>query len=481
MKQARVEVRDKKGIYDAVAEGLKRDIRDLGITANVKVEYIQVYTVNGNFSIKDLKRFSEELLTDKISQECDYNSGFPVSTSENIYTREIAYNPGVMDPVEESALKAARDMGIKGFASIRTSKKYVFNGCLTQTEVETITERLLYNKTVQRVVTHQEDKKSIKPYHFKYVEVALIQAGDEELKKISYQRQLYLSLAEMKTIKDYFKKLGRDPSDCELETLAQTWSEHCKHKTMMGAVEFNGKVIKNLLKETVVKATNEINKPWCVSVFKDNAGIIEFDPKFNVCFKVETHNHPSALEPYGGAETGIGGVIRDPMGTGRGSKPIMNTDVFCFGLPDMPASEVPKGALHPKRVMKGVVSGVRDYGNKMGIPTVNGSVCFDERYTGNPLVFCGNVGIMPKKYSTKKVSPGDLIVAVGGRTGRDGVHGATFSSSELTHESETISGTAVQIGNPITEKKILDTLLKARDLDLYEAITDCGAGGFSSA
>ncbi|MFQ5951993.1 MAG: phosphoribosylformylglycinamidine synthase subunit PurL, partial [Candidatus Omnitrophota bacterium] len=225
----------------------------------------------------------------------------------------------------------------------------------------------------------------------------------------------------------------------------------------------------------------DLKKPWCVSVFKDNAGIIKFDSRHNICFKVETHNHPSALEPYGGAETGIGGVIRDPLGTGRGAKPIANTDIFCFGIPDMPVSKVPKGALHPKRVMKGVVSGVRDYGNKMGIPTINGSVFFDERYTGNPLVYCGNVGIMPKKFSTKKASPGDLIVAVGGRTGRDGIHGATFSSAELTAESETISSTAVQIGNPITEKKMVDTIIKARDQEFYEAITDCGAGGFSSA
>jgi phosphoribosylformylglycinamidine synthase len=230
-----------------------------------------------------------------------------------------------------------------------------------------------------------------------------------------------------------------------------------------------------------MRATTELDKDWCVSVFKDNAGIIKFNDDFNICFKVETHNHPSALEPYGGAETGIGGVIRDPMGTGKGAKPILNTDIFCFGYPDMPVKEVPKGALHPKRVLKGVVSGVRDYGNRMGIPTVNGAVCFDERYTGNPLVFCGNVGIMPAGASFKKVSTGEKIVVIGGKTGRDGIHGATFSSAELTHESETISSTAVQIGNPITEKKMVDTLIAARDKGLYEAITDCGAGGLSSA
>ena len=218
-----------------------------------------------------------------------------------------------------------------------------------------------------------------------------------------------------------------------------------------------------------------------MSVFEDNAGVVTFDDRFHVCFKVETHNHPSALEPYGGANTGIGGVIRDPMGTGMGAKPVCNTDVFCFAPPDTPAESLPPGVLHPRRVMKGVVAGVRDYGNRMGIPTVNGAVYFDPRYLGNPLVYCGNVGIIPVGMESKRVEPDDLIVAVGGRTGRDGIHGATFSSAELTSESESLSGGAVQIGNAITEKMVLDVMIRARDRGLYHAVTDCGAGGFSSA
>jgi phosphoribosylformylglycinamidine synthase len=209
--------------------------------------------------------------------------------------------------------------------------------------------------------------------------------------------------------------------------------------------------------------------------------VVRFDERFHICFKVETHNHPSAIEPYGGANTGLGGVIRDPLGTGLGARPICNTDVFCFAPPDTPADSLPQGVLHPLKVMKGVVAGVRDYGNRIGIPTVNGAVCFDERYLGNPLVYCGTVGLIPVDRARKAAQPGDLIVAVGGRTGRDGIHGATFSSIELTHESEKVSGGAVQIGNAITEKKLLDVLLQARDAGLYHAITDCGAGGFSSA
>jgi phosphoribosylformylglycinamidine synthase len=230
-----------------------------------------------------------------------------------------------------------------------------------------------------------------------------------------------------------------------------------------------------------MKATSDLNKSWCVSVFKDNAGIIEFDEEYNICFKVETHNHPSAIEPYGGANTGIGGVIRDTLGTGLGAKPILNTDVFCFGPLDMSQEKIPEGVLHPKRVFKGVVSGVRDYGNRMGIPTANGSIFFDERYTGNPLVYCGNVGLIAKDKCEKESYKGDLILLVGGRTGRDGIHGATFSSVELSHESEMVSSGAVQIGDPIMERKVTDALLIALDLGLYNNITDCGAGGLSSA
>ena len=314
--------------------------------------------------------------------------------------------------------------------------------------------------------------------------------NDDALMHLSKHGQLYLSLAEMRTIRQHWVDQQRDPTDIELESVAQTWSEHCSHKTLKGRIRYRDeqgeRVFENMLKETVFGATVEIRErlganDWCVSVFKDNAGIVKFDERQNVCFKVETHNHPSAIEPYGGANTGIGGVIRDPLGTGLGAKPICNTDVFCFAPPDTPYDTLPPGTLHPKLVMKGVVSGVRDYGNRMGIPTVNGAVFFDERYLGNPLVYCGTVAMIPVDKCEKEVFPGDLIVAVGGRTGRDGIHGATFSSAELTHESETISGGAVQIGNAVTEKMVMDVILQARDKNLYNAITDCGAGGFSSA
>ncbi|MDD5729754.1 MAG: phosphoribosylformylglycinamidine synthase subunit PurL [Candidatus Omnitrophica bacterium] len=491
----RIEIKDKPTVFDAVGEGIKKDILDLGIKCVQDVRFMQVYTIEGALSQEEISRICEELLADNISQDYTLNSPFE-SRGQNESIVEVAYNPGVMDPVEESTLKAIKDIGIAGRAdSVKTSKKYILQGRLSPIQLKTICDKLLYNKLIQHVVKSQgqgihPQSASGADYSFSPVNVDLLGASDKQLERISKQGQLFLNLAEMRQIKNYFKKLKRNPTDCELETVAQTWSEHCWHKTFRGKIEYTEKLdksrtkkkkINSLLKSTIMKVTRELKKPWCVSVFKDNSGVIRFDEKYNVCFKVETHNHPSALEPFGGANTGLGGVIRDPLGTGLGAKPILNTDVFCFAPPDYPLGKLPKGTLHPKRIMKGVVSGVRDYGNKMGIPTVNGAVLFHERFVGNPLVYCGTVGIMPKDKSFKCTKTGDLAVVVGGRTGRDGIHGATFSSGELTHESETISSGAVQIGNPIQEKKMVDTILQARDRNLYSAITDCGAGGLSSA
>ena len=325
--------------------------------------------------------------------------------------------------------------------------------------------------------------------------IDILDADDEKLQQISDEGTLSLNLAEMRAIQRYFARIGRNPTDVELETLAQTWSEHCVHKTFKGLIEYREyegevgaglkparvEIIDNMLSSMLMRATRELDKEWCISVFSDNAGIIAFDENYGVAFKVETHNHPSAIEPYGGSETGVGGVIRDILGVGLGAKPIMNTDVFCLGPHDLPYEKLPRGVLHPKRIFKGVVAGVRDYGNRMGIPTSNGAILFDERYVGNPLVYCGNVGLIPRDKCKKQVEPGDLIVVVGGRTGRDGINGATFASIELAEDSEETSSSAVQIGNAIVEKRMVDTLLQARDRGLYDAITDCGAGGLSSA
>jgi phosphoribosylformylglycinamidine synthase subunit PurSL len=332
-------------------------------------------------------------------------------------------------------------------------------------------------------------------YAFQLRHVPIRSLDDEQLKKLSREGHLFLSLAEMKAIQAYYFEHGREPTDVELETLAQTWSEHCVHKTLKSAVDLSiqdasGNTIArrhydNLIRDTIFKSTMELIKGpaagFCLSVFADNAGVITFDETDAVCFKVETHNHPSAIEPYGGSATGVGGVIRDILGTGLAARPVANTDVFCVAFPNRLAASLPRGVIHPKRILQQIVAGVRDYGNRMGIPTVNGAVYFDDRYLGNPLVFCGCVGLIPRDKIDKAARSGDAIVLMGGRTGRDGIHGATFSSAELTDTHADEFSHAVQIGNAITEKKVADVVLQARDRGLFTAITDLGAGGLSSA
>lgn len=489
----RVEIRNKQGFFDSLGNSVQKSIEDFGLNCS-KVETALVYNLTGNLNEEQVKQIAGELLTDKITQEFVFYQGSvpPQISSRDFQTVEIAYNPGVMDPVEQSVLKGIKDLGISTVESLSTAKKYLLYGKLTRKDIAALVDKVLANKLIQHEVNAEYAKKHFvtsSQSEFKLITVDLINAIDSKLKEISQKGQLYLNIDEMKCIQAFYKKLKRNPTDVELETIAQTWSEHCYHKTFRGNISLTytekgkkkKKLIQNLFKSTIVKATNEIKKPWCVSVFHDNAGVIKFDQDDHVCFKVETHNHPSALEPFGGANTGVGGVIRDILGTGLGAKPICSTDVFCFAPPDMDVKDLPPGTLHPKRIMKGVVSGVRDYGNKMGIPTVNGAILFDKRFVGNPLVYCGNVGLIPKDKVNKKVYKGDLVVVMGGRTGRDGIHGATFSSGELTTDSEVVSSGAVQIGNPIEEKKILDALLQCRDRNLYTAVTDCGAGGLSSA
>ena len=330
---------------------------------------------------------------------------------------------------------------------------------------------------------------------------------DEQLLALSRRRLLALSVAEMRAIQAYFADsdtqkareeagIGIMATDVELEMLAQTWSEHCKHKIFAADVEYTDTEsgttteIHSLFKSCIAAVTEVVaerkkqqGQEFLRSVFTDNAGVIAFDDNYDVCCKVETHNSPSALDPYGGAITGICGVNRDILGTGMGARPILNTNVLCFGYPTTPAEQVPTGLLHPNRVMHGVHHGIVDGGNQSGIPVVGGAFLFDNSYLGKPLVFCGTGGIMPKELHGKpgwykEIHPGDYAVMVGGRIGKDGIHGATFSSEEL---SETSPTSAVQIGDPIIQKRMTDFILAARDQGLFRALTDNGAGGLSSS
>jgi phosphoribosylformylglycinamidine synthase subunit PurSL len=318
------------------------------------------------------------------------------------------------------------------------------------------------------------------------VEILLLRVLDAgALLDLSQQRRAALDLAEMQAIQRYFQAEGRDPTDVEFEAIAQTWSEHCGHKTFRARIDIQtpgvneGTAVDGLLNTYLRAATLKIAAPWVRSAFVDNAGIIDFDDEHEVSFKVETHNHPSAIEPFGGANTGVGGVIRDILGVS--AKPIAATDVLCFGPLDTPPASLPAGVLHPRRIHSGVVAGVQDYGNKIGLPTVNGAILYDSAYTANPLVYCGCVGLAPKGRHPRAPQPGDRIVVLGGRTGRDGVRGATFSSMTMDAQTGAVAGASVQIGDPITEKGLIEVVVRARDQQLYHAITDCGAGGFSSA
>ena len=483
-----------------------------------RIDAASVFLIEGDLGADQIRQLAEELLADPVIETATIGAT-PPRTEAMI---EVHPLPGVMDPEGEAierAVHAILDVQVQ----VRTGKRYDFHG-LDAEAASVVAQRCLANPVIHAV--HAEPYlpgafPTSSPYELRVATVALSAMDDEALERLSREAHLFLNLDEMKAIQAEYQRLGREPREIELETLAQTWSEHCVHKTLKatirycedGASEFidliaqrpgharndDGSVtIKNLLKSTIAAATHELMNDgvdFCLSVFEDNAGVIAFDDDNAVCFKVETHNHPSAIEPYGGAATGIGGCIRDIIGTGLAARPIAATDVFCVAHPDhwtLPIAQhtdpnqkpLPAGCLHPRRILTDVVSGVRDYGNRMGIPTLNGAVWFDDDYVGNPLVYCGCVGVMPRDLVKGDANPGDRIIAIGGRTGRDGIHGATFSSAELTDTHADEFSHAVQIGNAVTEKKLLDAILEARDHAdgcLFSAITDCGAGGFSSA
>jgi len=468
-----VDIHPAPGEPDLLGRSTAAQAHDLGL-GDLSIQAARGFLVQGDLSAADIQRLAKELFADLVverpvvsllasgghqSPDTSQVTGAEITggsrrppLAKNQTLIHVLPKPGVTDPVADSALKAIADFGLKADAVCTLRKYWVAD--LPADRLKLLTTKLLANDSIEQVIIGPLKLERIdvgSSYQFEAQTVSITNLADEALLALSKVRTLSLTLVEMQTIQEHFRQLRREPTDAELETIAQTWSEHCSHKTLAGMIDYrdeNGeRKFGNMLKETIFAATQRIRKElgkddWCVSVFKDNAGIVRFDDRFNIAFKVETHNRPSAIEPYGGANTGVGGVIRDTLGTGMGAKPICNTDIFCFAPPDMPAGELPPGVLHPRRVLRGVVSGVRDYGNRMGVPTVNGAIYFDERYVGNPLVFCGNVGLIPRDQSFKEPRSHDLIVAVGGRTGRDGIHGATFSSVKLTSQSEKVSGGA---------------------------------------
>ncbi|MFG0293310.1 MAG: phosphoribosylformylglycinamidine synthase subunit PurS [Phycisphaerales bacterium JB050] len=510
----RFEVRSLLTIGDPRADALIRNAAQLGLHPS-RVSTAKVYLIGASIDEADCDRVLHGLLADP-AREIGQLGAMPPEPGVQVV--EVAPLPGVMDPAAATVAQAVRDL--LGLApdqplEVTTGMRYDIAG-LTHEQADELAKRVLYNPVIEKA-----HRSPWQPERFPEArtadqtqrQVENSSLDDDALAKLSREGHLFLSLDEMRAIQKWYADAGREPTDIELETLAQTWSEHCVHKTLKSGVRYTSSMasdpidwtakrapgvtveadgtvrIDNILKSTVAAATFELIEEgvdWTLSVFHDNSGVIKFTDDTAVCIKVETHNRPSAIEPYGGAATGIGGCIRDIIGTGLAAKPVAATDVFCVAHPQQ--SELPPGVIHPRQILTRVVDGVRDYGNRMGIPTINGAVYFDDRYIGNPLVFCGCIGTLPTELSggdgNATARPGDLIVALGGRTGKDGIHGATFSSAELTDTHADEFSHAVQIGNAIEEKRTLDAIMRARDereSPLFTAITDCGAGGFSSA
>ncbi len=497
----RIEIHPLAHAGDPRAHSLIKQADGVGITLE-GAHWCRVYLIEAKLTDAQLDQIVNGLLANPVVERAVLGASGPRGSLVEIHPL-----PGVMAPPAQSVSDAIFALtGVR--ATVSTGDRYDLIG-LSEAKAQNLATQLLANPVVagvHAVPFHPAQLPHGHAHDFKLAHVNIRSLDDAALEILSREGHLFLSLEEMRAIKDHYIALDREPTDIELETLAQTWSEHCVHKTLKSTVHYTGDptadvlpttrpghtlhddgsyTIDNLLKSTVAAATFELideGLDWTLSVFVDNAGIIRFDDEHAVCIKVETHNHPSALAPYGGAATGIGGCIRDIIGTGLAAKPIASTDVFCVAHPEMDG--VPAGCLEPRQILTEVVGGVRDYGNRMGIPTINGAVSFDNRYVGNPLVYCGCIGIMPIDLISGDAAPGDRIIALGGKTGRDGIHGATFSSAELTDTHADEFSHAVQIGNAIEEKRTLDAILRARDYDggpLYRSITDCGAGGFSSA
>lgn len=516
----RIEVGLNPHVTDVVGERTARKIRgELDLQVNW-VRRVKTFTIEGLDDAEAQSLIDACALHDPVLHAASLVPVTPQADGLD-FVLEVGFRPGVTDNEGRTAketislvlqLSPERAAGL----SVFTADQFHISGPKDRAVVEHIARDLLCNELIQRFeLKSASDWKAAPGFAAKTAKVTgkahddvavidLFAMDDAKLAAFSRENVLALSLEEMRAVRDYYARpevktrrrqmgLPVPPTDVELEVLAQTWSEHCKHKIFGAEIDYadqesgRRQTIKSLYKTYIQGSTKDIRRvlgedDFCLSVFTDNAGVLRFTEDNHVCIKVETHNSPSALDPYGGALTGIVGVNRDPMGTGMGANMVCNTDVFCFASP-FHEGTLPPRLLHPRRVFEGVREGVEHGGNKSGIPTINGSIVFDERYLGKPLVFCGTVGIMPAEVSgrpsyCKKANPGDVIVMTGGRIGKDGIHGATFSSEEL-HEGS--PATAVQIGDPITQRRMYDFLMRARDMGLYNAITDNGAGGLSSS
>ena len=461
---------------DPRSAGLLADAHALGLTHVTAIDVADVVWFAEDLSTAD-RMAMEHVLVDALLQTATWES-----PTNGVETELL---PGVTDPVATAVALAARTVGLPDL-EVATGRHFDIDGPeITDEVVATLARRMLANQVIERWAMAPLDASFIDSHAqagHSVEHVPVTGLDDVALQALNKERGLSLDLAELHAIAEHFRGVGREPTDVELETLAQTWSEHCAHKTFRARITLEsgpgaGNDVIPLMKQ-LRGCTDAIDAPFVRSSFVGNAGILSYVPGVTIAVKAETHNHPSAIEPFGGANTGVGGVIRDVMGAAH--HPIAITDILCFGPTDFPADQLPDGVLHPRLIQSGVVAGVADYGNKIGLPTVAGAVLYDPGYLANPLVYAGCIGVAREgEWVLPGPQPGDLVVTMGGRTGRDGLRGATFSSATMDATTGDVAGASVQIGDPITEKLVIDVMRGC--IGLYNAVTDCGAGGLSSA
>lgn len=471
----------KSAEFDHARHGVLQDIQDLGIESVQDVKVGRVFLFEG-FSPEEIDQIQKEILHE--STHIDAYQG-NVDAERVGYPSQfvcVSYQRQVSNPKLNSIQHAITAIGIplNEGKKIQTAKMVLLYGDISSKERQQI-EDIMVNISIQEGLRTAPKQLGIEATENDEVQsVPLSDLSERELIELSETRRLFLNLEEMKAVRNYFRTMGRTPTDCELEIIAQAWSEHCGHKTFKAEVVMNGE--RKLPLYTRLKAaTGRINHPDVLSCFVDNSGVVRFDDNLGVCIKAETHSAPASIEPFGGTETGVGGVIRDILGTGLGARPIAVMDVLCFGDLSLSPNEVPQGCLHPKVLLRKVVEGVESYGNKVGLPNISGALYFDNGFRTKPVVLAGSIGLIPIEKAQKgKPQPGDAMICIGGTTGRDGIHGATFSSGHMTEQTKDLDSTAVQIGYPVLKRQVMDVLGKLFDRDLIHALTDSGGGGLSS-
>ncbi|MDH3299674.1 MAG: phosphoribosylformylglycinamidine synthase subunit PurL [Acidimicrobiia bacterium] len=468
------------GITEIGAEGAVEKAKLFGIEVDQIVGYRLVH-LRGRLEQSELEALADRLLIDRVGQWWMLRDEHltPDGLGE-VTAIEVGLRPGVTDREGAELVRAAESLGFDVTAATIGRRFFVY-GQVGQAQIYELVSRVLHNEVIERWNFNQlapgfTDDTATAPLT-EHIDIGALDR--DGLAELSSTRRLGLTVDELEAIQKWFNSHGRRPTDAELETLAQTWSEHCSHKTFRATIDTPDGVVDGLLKTFLRGATEAISAPWVESAFVDNAGIVRFDETHDLALKAETHNHPSALEPFGGANTGVGGVVRDILGVS--AKPIAITDILCFGPEDVDSRTLPPGVLHPRRIRSGVIAGIADYGNKIGVPNIAGAVFHDPSYTTTPLVFAGCIGLLPRGSNPTRPQVGDYVVVLGGKVGRDGVGGATFSSQTMSNTTAEVAGSSVQIGDPVVEKGLIDVVVAARDRGLYNAITDCGAGGLSSA